>query len=249
MTSPTAAFVQLSLFGEVDPQIDFSFEDLWSSSEMEKAQVREANANTDKAYIDAGVVSALEVRKKVARDHDMPYAGLDLDDAPELSEMEKSENATKMATPILQAFTEGILDKGQALEELVENGVFKTITEEDIQEAKDAPPELGPQFCMGLKPVGDPAGALFLEDHDDPPSNSAENAESCRCSRSRPAGTDSDGVPAQMHSQRCNSQLAHGREKTERAAPATLHSRRAVRSMEPKQVRSRSPLVRSTAGD
>jgi phage-related protein (TIGR01555 family) len=144
------AFVQLSLFGQIDDDISFQFEDLWSSSEMEKAQVREANANTDKTYIEGGVVSALEVRKKVARDHDMPYAGLELEEAPLLSEMEKAENATKMATPILQAFSEGIIDKGQALEELVENGVFKTITEQDIQDAKDEPPELDDQMLTDI---------------------------------------------------------------------------------------------------
>jgi hypothetical protein len=37
------------------------------------------------------VISALEVRKKIARDHDMPYAGLELDEAPMLSEMEQSD--------------------------------------------------------------------------------------------------------------------------------------------------------------
>jgi phage-related protein (TIGR01555 family) len=139
-------FVQLWLFGEIDEEIGFQFEDLWSSSEVEKAQVRQSNAATDKTYIEGGVISSLEVRRKIARDHDMPYVGLELDDAPMLSETEKSENATKMATPILQAFSEGLIDKGQALAELVENGVFKTITEADVEEAKEAPPELNDEL-------------------------------------------------------------------------------------------------------
>jgi len=129
-------FTQLSLFGDIDPDIGFDFEPLWTQSAMEDAQVRQADASTDKTYIDANVLSPLEVRKKVASDKGMPYAGLDLDDEPEMTDEQLSENATKMATPILTAYTDGLIDASQALGELVEAGLFKTITEEDVANAK-----------------------------------------------------------------------------------------------------------------
>ena len=74
--------VQMSEFGEVDPDIGFVFEPLWSLDDKAKAEKRKAEAETDAVYIDAGVLDPLEVRKRLASDDDSPYAGLDVDDVP-----------------------------------------------------------------------------------------------------------------------------------------------------------------------
>lgn len=75
-------FVQLSLFGEVDPDITFSFEPLRSLDELQLAQVRKTDADTDIALINAAVISPAESRKRLASDPDTPYEDLDVDDLP-----------------------------------------------------------------------------------------------------------------------------------------------------------------------
>ena len=74
---------QLSLFGEIDPDIGFAWEPLWSMDAGEAATVRKTDADTDVVLINAGVISPEESRKRVAGDEDSPYAGLDINDLPE----------------------------------------------------------------------------------------------------------------------------------------------------------------------
>jgi hypothetical protein len=77
-------FVQLSLFGELDPGIVIEFLPIVEQSEMEKAQLRQTEAQTDQVLVEIGVISQQEVRKRVATDPDTPYAGLDIDEMPDL---------------------------------------------------------------------------------------------------------------------------------------------------------------------
>lgn len=81
-------FVQLSLFGEIDKGISFKFEPLWALDEEKQSQVRKTDAETDQILVDAGIVSQVEVRKRIAGDPASPYAGLAPDDAPDLREEE-----------------------------------------------------------------------------------------------------------------------------------------------------------------
>ncbi|HEV2540205.1 MAG TPA: DUF1073 domain-containing protein [Frateuria sp.] len=69
--------IQLSEFGEIDPDIDFMFEPLHQLSDLEQAQVRKADADTDQVLIDAGVITQEEARKRLAADPDSPYHGLE----------------------------------------------------------------------------------------------------------------------------------------------------------------------------
>ena len=75
-------FIQLSLFGEVDQNITFAFEPLRSLNEKELAEARKVEADTDVTLINAGVLSPLESRKRVAADPDTPYEALDVEDLP-----------------------------------------------------------------------------------------------------------------------------------------------------------------------
>ncbi len=81
-------FVQLSLFGAVDPEISFAWEPLRELDEAEEATVRKVEAETDIALITAGVLAPQESRRRLASDPDTPYASLDVDDLPEIDEPE-----------------------------------------------------------------------------------------------------------------------------------------------------------------
>lgn len=70
--------LQLNIDGKIDREISFDFIDLWEMPETDKAQVRKADAETDVAYVNAGIVDADEVRDRVSKDEDSPYFGMDL---------------------------------------------------------------------------------------------------------------------------------------------------------------------------
>ena len=78
--------IQLSEFGDIDPDIYFEFEPLYEMSSKEKAEIRKIDADTDAVYVTAGVLSNNEVRQKVADDPDSPYHSLDLSDDIEIEE-------------------------------------------------------------------------------------------------------------------------------------------------------------------
>ena len=75
--------VQLSLHGEIDPAIGFSFEPLQSDDEATAATVRKTEADTDAVLIGQGVIDPHESRVRLAAQEGSPYAGLDLSHDPE----------------------------------------------------------------------------------------------------------------------------------------------------------------------
>lgn len=75
--------VQLSLFGDIDPEINFVFDPLFQLSETELATVRKTEADTDAVLITAGVISTDDVRQRIASDPDSPYHGLELNEVPD----------------------------------------------------------------------------------------------------------------------------------------------------------------------
>lgn len=82
-------FVQLSLFGVVDPEITFHFKDLWQLDEAGKVGVEKTKTDIDDANVAMGAIDPLEVRRRQANDKDSIYAGLNLDPdkLPEQSEI------------------------------------------------------------------------------------------------------------------------------------------------------------------
>lgn len=74
--------IQLSIWGEVDDDITFEFKDLWQLDEAGDAAIRQTEANTDDTYVAMGAVDSQEVREKLAKDPNSPYAGLNLDKHP-----------------------------------------------------------------------------------------------------------------------------------------------------------------------
>ena len=69
--------VQLSLFGEIDPDIGLNFVPLYQMTPKELAEIRQANATTAQTYIAASVLAPEEVRDQIAKDPESGYDGLD----------------------------------------------------------------------------------------------------------------------------------------------------------------------------
>lgn len=71
--------VQLSLFGEIDPDIGLAFVPLFQMTPTEEADIRAKDGVTDCAYVAAGIIDPSEVRDRLARDPNSGYMGLDAD--------------------------------------------------------------------------------------------------------------------------------------------------------------------------
>jgi hypothetical protein len=76
-------FIMLHLWGEIDEEITFEFEPLWSMTDKEKAEIDKIEAETDQVRIDSGVLDPGEVRKAVAAQPDSRYSDINPDDVPE----------------------------------------------------------------------------------------------------------------------------------------------------------------------
>lgn len=76
--------VQLHLFGKVNNNITFDFVPLRQMSETELSTIRKSDTDRDIAYIQAGVVSAEEVRGRLAGEPGSGYNGIDVEDVPEM---------------------------------------------------------------------------------------------------------------------------------------------------------------------
>lgn len=74
--------IQLSLYGEIDPDIGFKFKPLYQLSEKEEMEIKEAASRVASAYIDRGVIDPSEERMRLARDKNSGYQGIDADDLP-----------------------------------------------------------------------------------------------------------------------------------------------------------------------
>ena len=70
--------IQLSLFGAIDPEVKFEFEDLWEMSDKDKADIRKSDAEADAAYVQMGAVDPEEVRERLREDETSLYHGVDL---------------------------------------------------------------------------------------------------------------------------------------------------------------------------
>ncbi len=70
--------IQLSLWGEIDKDIGFTYVPLWSLDEKGQADVDKIEAETDGMLIDKGVIDPSEARERLAKKNDSPYANLDL---------------------------------------------------------------------------------------------------------------------------------------------------------------------------
>jgi uncharacterized protein len=75
-------FIELSLWGETDPEIVFTFESLRALSGLEESTVKKQDADAAVELIGAGVLAPEEVRRRLAADPDSGFDGLDVEEAP-----------------------------------------------------------------------------------------------------------------------------------------------------------------------
>lgn len=75
-------YIQLNLFGVIDPDITFEWEPLWQLDAVQLAAVEKTKADTDAVYITNGVVDPEDVRTRLAGDDMSVYHGLNPDDVP-----------------------------------------------------------------------------------------------------------------------------------------------------------------------
>lgn len=78
--------MQLSMYGEIDPDITFSFNPLYQMTEKELAEIRLSDSTAAANYIDRQVIFADEDRERLARDPESGYQGIDLGRVAELPE-------------------------------------------------------------------------------------------------------------------------------------------------------------------
>lgn len=69
-------FVQMDLFGAVDQDIGFEWQNLFEPTGKELAEIRKSDADRDGVYIDKGVVDADETRDKLRKDPESGYNNL-----------------------------------------------------------------------------------------------------------------------------------------------------------------------------
>ena len=70
--------LQLSMWGEIDPDISFTFVSLYQMTPKELAEIRTADSTTAQTYVGMGALDPGEVREKLARDPESGYQGLDI---------------------------------------------------------------------------------------------------------------------------------------------------------------------------
>ncbi len=83
--------LQLNEFGEIDEAIGYEFVPLSSPTIKELAEIRKADADTDKMYVDMGAISPDEVRERVSADPNSGFNNLsgEAPGAPDLGMMDK----------------------------------------------------------------------------------------------------------------------------------------------------------------
>ena len=83
--------IQLSLWGEIDPTIGFTYQPLQALDEVQVADVRQSEIEAGCMLIDRGVISPEEERKRLANQPESMYHGLDLTTMPDPSTSTQAE--------------------------------------------------------------------------------------------------------------------------------------------------------------
>lgn len=85
--------IQLDEFGEIDDAIGFTFVPLSSPTIKELSEMRKADGETDKLYVDMGAVSPEEVRERVSADPNSGFNNLSGDAPPPPAQLDAEHGA------------------------------------------------------------------------------------------------------------------------------------------------------------
>lgn len=90
--------IQLSEFGEIDPDITFMFVPLYQLDDLQKAQIRKSDADTDAVLTGAGIISPTEARERLAADPENGYHSLEIepDDDPEFEDEDETDDGNDL---------------------------------------------------------------------------------------------------------------------------------------------------------
>ncbi len=81
-------YIQYHLWGEVDPDIKFEFSVRGSKDALNQATINQVKATVGQGYVDRGILSPAEERKRIAEDPTSGYNFIDVDEVPEQSALE-----------------------------------------------------------------------------------------------------------------------------------------------------------------
>ncbi len=90
--------IMLSEFGEIDEEIVFTYEPLWTMSAQERAVIRKTDTDNGIELINAGVITPMEERTRQANSEDTLYPSLDLSIDP-AEQMMTDEDTQIMPDP------------------------------------------------------------------------------------------------------------------------------------------------------
>ncbi|WP_432784692.1 hypothetical protein AAEX37_01966 [Oligella sp. MSHR50489EDL] len=76
--------VQMDLFGDINDQVVFEFNPLEQMNDEQLATIDKSKADRDFIYVQAGVLSAADVRNRLANEDEGDYSGIDADDVPDM---------------------------------------------------------------------------------------------------------------------------------------------------------------------
>lgn len=113
-------FVMMSLWGEVDHDITFAWEPLWSLDEKAEAELRKTQADTGAVLVEGGVISQAEERRRIATDPSSPYADINVNEMPDLLQ-EESEGLSPSGR-VDPGLVEGEAERDETGEELPNEG-------------------------------------------------------------------------------------------------------------------------------
>ena len=98
--------VQLSLFGEIDPALRWDWSPLFELNDLELADVRQKNADTELRYMEAGVLSGEMVQKRLQLDPNSGYSGI-------LAELDPEAEADALAERMMGAAAQNTEPTGE----------------------------------------------------------------------------------------------------------------------------------------
>jgi phage-related protein (TIGR01555 family) len=87
--------VQMSMYGEIDPEITFEFVPLYEMTEEQESTIRVNDSIRAGNLIDRGVIDAQEERERLARDPESGYQGIDI--SKEIAPPDEAEEGANLA--------------------------------------------------------------------------------------------------------------------------------------------------------
>lgn len=107
--------LQIVKLGRYDKSVTFKFSGLNEDDESVTATTQKTKADTDAVLLQEGVLSELEVRKRLSEDPDSGYFGIDADALPETDDAEESQTQNGSGNSGERWSPEGVREEAQVV--------------------------------------------------------------------------------------------------------------------------------------